>query len=132
MRSWSSACCWFLSGSSPVDRRRPRAKISPPARAASVYKDAQPANGRSRLMSNPASPQRFAALPLTTLRRYAIARSLHRPATLRKALRRIGFIQADPIRAPARAQDLILRHRVPGYRVGELEKKYEALNLDEE
>jgi uncharacterized protein YcaQ len=37
------------------------------------------------------------------LRRYAIARSLFRPTTLRRAVDRLGFVQADPIRAPARA-----------------------------
>jgi hypothetical protein len=44
----------------------------------------------------------------------------------------LGFVQADPIRAPARAQDLILRHRVPGYRAGQLERRYPALDLDED
>jgi uncharacterized protein len=44
----------------------------------------------------------------------------------------MGFVQADPIRAPARAQDLILRHRVCGYRAGDLEKQYKDLHLDEE
>ena len=36
----------------------------------------------------------------------------------------MGFVQADPIGAPARAQDLILRHRVKGYRAGDLERRY--------
>ncbi|MDF1504093.1 crosslink repair DNA glycosylase YcaQ family protein, partial [Roseisolibacter sp. H3M3-2] len=45
---------------------------------------------------------------------------------------RLGFVQADPIRAPARAQDLILRHRVPRYRAGDLERRYPALGLDED
>lgn len=45
---------------------------------------------------------------------------------------KLGFVQADPIRAPARAQDLILRHRVKNYRVDELEKKYSKLPLDED
>jgi uncharacterized protein YcaQ len=44
----------------------------------------------------------------------------------------LGFVQADPIRAPARAQDLILRQRVPGYRVGQLERRYPSLGLDED
>jgi uncharacterized protein YcaQ len=35
---------------------------------------------------------------------------LFRPTTLGRAVARLGFVQADPIRAPARAQDLILRH----------------------
>ena len=38
----------------------------------------------------------------------------------------MGFVQADPIRAPARAQDLILRHRVTGYRAGDLERRFGA------
>ena len=45
--------------------------------------------------------------PITTadLRRYAVARTLFAPTTLAKAITRLGFVQADPIRAPARAQD---------------------------
>src|SRR6187431_1877473 len=69
---------------------------------------------------------------LSDLRRHAIARSLFKPTTLRKAITRLGFVQADPIRAPARAQDLILRHRVAGYRAGDLEREYEALDLEED
>lgn len=53
------------------------------------------------------------------------------PTTLRRAVERLGFVQADPIRAPARAQDLILRLRVKGYRAGELERRYPALNIEE-
>ena len=34
----------------------------------------------------------------------------------------MSFVQADPIRAPARAQDLTLRHRVKDYRAGDLER----------
>ena len=45
---------------------------------------------------------------------------------------RLGFVQADPIRAPARAQDLILRHRVTGYRAGDLERRFVRLGLDED
>ena len=44
---------------------------------------------------------------LDELRRYAIARSLFKPLTLPGAIRKLGFVQADPMRAPARAQDLI-------------------------
>jgi len=51
---------------------------------------------------------------LADLRAYAVARSLFAPTTLPRALARMGFVQADPIRAPARAQDLTLRHRVKG------------------
>jgi uncharacterized protein len=51
---------------------------------------------------------------LDDLRRFAVAHSLFTPTTLKRALHRLGFVQADPIRAPARAQDLMLRHRVEG------------------
>jgi len=44
----------------------------------------------------------------------------------------MGFIQADPIRAPARAQDLILRHRVNGYCAGQLDSSYPELELEED
>lgn len=44
----------------------------------------------------------------------------------------IGFVQADPIRAPARAQDLILRPRVPGYHAGDLEAHYSSLGAEED
>src|SRR6185295_16975330 len=54
------------------------------------------------------------ALSLVDLRRYAVHRSLFTPTTLKRAIEKLGFVQADPIRAPARAQDLTLRHRVKG------------------
>lgn len=41
-------------------------------------------------------------------------------------------MQADPIRAPARAQDLTLRHRVKNYRAGDLERRYSALGIEED
>jgi uncharacterized protein len=41
-------------------------------------------------------------------------------------------VQADPIRAPARAQDLTLRHRVRGYRAGDLERRYPRLPIEED
>lgn len=41
-------------------------------------------------------------------------------------------MQADPIRSPARAQDLILRHRVKNYRSGDLENLYPKLKVDED
>ncbi|MGA9801372.1 MAG: crosslink repair DNA glycosylase YcaQ family protein [Terriglobales bacterium] len=59
---------------------------------------------------------------LQQLRVSAISHSLFPPITLEAAIQRMGFVQADPIRAPARAQDLILRHRVNGYRAGDLER----------
>lgn len=69
---------------------------------------------------------------LADLRRHAVARSLFAPTTLKRAVARLGFVQADPIRAPARAQDLTLRHRVTDYRAGDLEKKYPLLGLEED
>jgi uncharacterized protein YcaQ len=72
------------------------------------------------------------AISLADLRRYAVARSLFTPTSLSKAIERQGFIQADPIRAPARAQDLTLRHRVKGYRVGDLEQRYGQLAVEED
>jgi hypothetical protein len=55
-----------------------------------------------------------------------------RPGTLPRALAKLGFVQADPIRAPARAQDLTLRHRVRDYRVGELARRYPKLVVEED
>lgn len=71
-------------------------------------------------------------ITLSHLRRYAIARSLFKPTTLKRAIGKLGFVQADPIRAPARAQDLTLRHRVAGYRAGDLERRYPRLSLEED
>jgi uncharacterized protein len=72
------------------------------------------------------------SLTLDHLRRYAVARSLFKPTSLPGAVRKLGFVQADPIRAPARAQDLTLRHRVDGYRAGDLERRYAACKLEED
>jgi len=69
---------------------------------------------------------------LSQLRHFAVARSLFPPTTLKRALDRCGFVQADPIRAPARAQDLTLRHRVTNYRAGDLERRYAALGVEED
>ena len=71
-------------------------------------------------------------ITLDALRRHAVARTLFAPTTLPRAITRLGFVQADPIRAPARAQDLILRHRVKGYRAGDLERRYERLPIEED
>ena len=69
---------------------------------------------------------------LDDLRRYAVARSLFPPISLKAAVEALGFVQADPIRAPARAQDLILRHRVNNYRAGDLEHQYATLDVEED
>jgi uncharacterized protein len=71
-------------------------------------------------------------ITLDDLRRHAVARSLFKPTTLPKAIARLGFVQADPIRAPARAQDLTLRHRVNGYCAGDLERRYAKLAIEED
>lgn len=71
-------------------------------------------------------------ITLAELRRYTVARTLFGPVTLVRALERLGFVQADPIRAPARAQDLILRHRVRDYRAGDLERRYPKLAIEED
>lgn len=71
-------------------------------------------------------------ITLNALRRYAVARSLFAPTTLPKTIERLGFVQADPIRAPARAQDLILRHRVKNYCAGDLEQHYPKLDIEED
>jgi uncharacterized protein len=69
---------------------------------------------------------------LEHLRRRALAASLIPPTTLSRAVTSLGFVQADPIRAPARAQDLILRHRVADYRAGDLERGFRQLQLEED
>lgn len=69
---------------------------------------------------------------LRSLRAHAINNTLIRPTTLAQALTRLGFVQADPIRSPATAQDLILRHRVSGYRAGDLERRYASLDIEED
>ncbi len=76
------------------------------------------------------TPSRRATLD--DLRRLAVRRSLFPPTTLERAIDILGFVQADPIRAPARAQDLTLRPRVDGYRAGDLERRYSALPVEED
>jgi uncharacterized protein YcaQ len=71
-------------------------------------------------------------ITLDHLRRYAVARSFFKPTTLGRAIGKLGFVQADPIRAPARAQDLTLRHRVVGYVAGDLERRYPKLPIEED
>jgi uncharacterized protein YcaQ len=64
--------------------------------------------------------------------RAAAFRTLTPQPSLQAALDTMGFLQADPIRAPARAQDLTLMARVPGYRAGELERRYAQLDVEED
>src|SRR5262245_61229815 len=72
------------------------------------------------------------SIVLDDLRRFAVRRSLFPPTTLKRAIERLGFVQADPIRAPARAQDLTLRHRVRNYHAGDLERRYAELGIEED
>ena len=74
--------------------------------------------------------QTMATLTLEQLRRQAA--HMHAPGTLARAIAQIEFIQSDPIRSPARAQDLILRHRVADYRAGDLERRYSSLAAEED
>ena len=66
------------------------------------------------------------------LRAFAFSRSLGKRTDLESAIHALGYVQADPIRAPARAQDLILMQRVRGYKVGDLERHYQNLDVEEE
>jgi uncharacterized protein len=71
-------------------------------------------------------------MTLEQLKEHAIGASLFPPTTLLKAVQRLGFVQADPIRSPARAQDLILRLRVKNYRAGDLKRRYSSLGIEED
>ncbi|MFN2513906.1 MAG: DNA glycosylase AlkZ-like family protein [Pyrinomonadaceae bacterium] len=71
-------------------------------------------------------------ITLDDLRRFTVARNFFQPTSLKRALQTMGFVQADPIRAPARAQDLILRHRVKNYHAGDLERRYATLDIEED
>src|SRR5205809_4663124 len=71
-------------------------------------------------------------ITVNDLQRFTVARNFLPATNLKRALHKMGFVQADPIRAPARAQDLILLHRVNNYRAGELERRYAALDVEED
>lgn len=70
-------------------------------------------------------------ISLEKFRKREVRNSLFSPCGLAEAIKRLGFVQADPIRSPARAQDLILRHRVKNYKAGDLERSYPKLDLEE-
>ena len=83
----------------------------------------------------PTWPSKAAKAVPTDLRRlrvHAITHTLFPRASLKAAVDRLGFVQADPIRSPARAQDLILRLRATGYRAGDLDRHYRELELEED
>jgi uncharacterized protein YcaQ len=71
-------------------------------------------------------------LTIDVLKRFTVARNFPKPTSLKHALKKMGFVQADPIRAPARAQDLILRQRVKGYHAGDIERLYTKLDIEED
>lgn len=73
-----------------------------------------------------------APVTIDHMRKRAMRGSLFAPVGLARAIGALGFVQADPIRAPARAQDLILRHRVADYRAGDLERRFARLGLEED
>ncbi|UBV43911.1 winged helix DNA-binding domain-containing protein [Deinococcus taeanensis] len=70
--------------------------------------------------------------PTLAALRAAAYRTLIPERSVQAALNRMGFVQADPIRAPARAQDLALLARVRGYRAGDLERLYPTLDAEED
>lgn len=69
---------------------------------------------------------------ISALRAHAINNTLFAPKSLRASMEQLGFVQADPIRSPAPAQDLILRHRVKNYHLGDLDRKFESLGFEED
>jgi uncharacterized protein len=69
---------------------------------------------------------------LKTMREWAVSQTLQPRASLETVLSQLQFVQADPIRAPARAQDLILRPRVHSYKANDLEQHYTTLPLEED
>ncbi len=70
-------------------------------------------------------------LGLKEFRRRLVAGSFPEFSNLAAALEGLRFVQADPIRSPARAQDLMLRQRVIDYQVGELEQSFPELDAEE-
>jgi uncharacterized protein len=79
-----------------------------------------------------AARRKSSNITLEDLRAFSVNRSLWQVPTLSQGLTKFGFVQADPIRAPARAQDLILWQRVKNYRAGDLEKRYAKLEVEED
>lgn len=69
---------------------------------------------------------------ITQLRTFTVAHNFPPSDSIQNVLNGVHFIQADPIRSPARAQDLILRHRVRDYRVGDLDRLYTSLDIEED
>lgn len=70
-------------------------------------------------------------LGLKAFRRRLVVGSFPQFSDLKSGLEGLRFLQADPIRSPARAQDLILRQRVSGYAAGDLEARFSELEAEE-
>ncbi|MDQ8187644.1 crosslink repair DNA glycosylase YcaQ family protein [Pelagicoccus sp. SDUM812002] len=70
-------------------------------------------------------------MSLQAFRKRVVAGSFSLYSDLNTALRGMQFVQADPIRCPARAQDLILRQRVQDYRAGDLERLFPDMAAEE-
>lgn len=83
-------------------------------------------------MRNDGENRVLMSMTLDHLRRQAITNTLFPPTTLEAALSTLGFVQVDPLAAPARAQDLVLRHRVAGYKAGDIEQAYPEQDLEED
>lgn len=66
------------------------------------------------------------------LRSMAIDASLIRCTSPAQVLDTFGFLQYDPIRRPARAQDLMLFQRVDGYQAGDMDRYYPGSGLEED
>ncbi|KAA1257973.1 hypothetical protein LF1_04640 [Rubripirellula obstinata] len=64
-------------------------------------------------------------------RRRVVAGSFPQFNCLSEAVAGLQFIQADPIRSPARAQDLMLRQRIEGYQAGDLERQSPDIDVEE-
>lgn len=71
-------------------------------------------------------------MKITKLTKTALTNTLIPISDLSSAIHTLGFIQADPIRSPAKAEDLILRHRVSDYQAGDLEKQQPELEIEED
>ncbi len=71
-------------------------------------------------------------LTKTTLLELALSNGLARYKSIQECIDDWGFIQADPIPAPAKAADVFLFQRVKGYRRGMLEEQYPRLHAEEE
>jgi uncharacterized protein YcaQ len=71
-------------------------------------------------------------ITLDHIRAKAVSHSLFTAGSPVDVVNRLGFVQVDPIQAPARAQDLILRHRVAGYTAGDLERHYPNAEIEED